>query len=212
MLARFAAKGEKRNKRAYVGQNNLLWDLGMDVKDLDDMEKVKAKVAEVKERFDLVMITERWDESLVLLADVMCWSLEEVVYLKQNERFEELRNVPTDETKEIMRTWLRGDYYLYEFFMTELDKKVDAYGRERMRADVERLRDLVDAAADRCVKKKKTNNKEKKTGLDAVYTFEVVAGRPECGPLTWRETDYCKKIRENQNRRVDELKLKGLVL
>jgi len=107
---------------------------------------------------------------------------------------------------------LRGDYYLYDYFNAELDRKVDQYGQERMREDVERLRSLVDGAQERCVKRKKTNNIEKKTGLNAVYTFEIVAGRPECGPLTWRETDYCKKIRENQNRRVDELKLKGLIL
>jgi len=45
----------------------------MEAEDLDDMEKVKAKVEEIENKFDLVLITERWDESLVLLADLMCW-------------------------------------------------------------------------------------------------------------------------------------------
>ena len=107
---KFAAQGEKRAKKAYVGQNNLLWDLGMDVQDLDDMDKVERKVREVEEQFELVMIMERFDESLVLLADHFCWPLEEVLYIKQNERLAELKNNATDKTREIMRTWLRGDY------------------------------------------------------------------------------------------------------
>ena len=32
------------------------------------------------------MILERFDESLVLLQDLMCWPTEDIVYLKQNER------------------------------------------------------------------------------------------------------------------------------
>ena len=37
-------------------------------------------------QFDLVLILERFDESLVLLQDLMCWPTEDIVYLKQNER------------------------------------------------------------------------------------------------------------------------------
>ncbi len=107
---RFAARGEGRGKKAYVGQNNLLWDLGMEARDLDNMTAVGEKIRLVEEQFDLVMIMERFDESLVLLADLFCWPLEEVRYIKQNERLAELRNVPTDRTRDIMRTWLRGDY------------------------------------------------------------------------------------------------------
>ena len=41
---------------------------------------------ELDAQFDLVMILERFDESLVLLQDLMCWPTEDIVYLKQNER------------------------------------------------------------------------------------------------------------------------------
>ena len=33
-----------------------------------------------------MLLAERFDESLVLLADLLCWSLEDLRYLKQNAR------------------------------------------------------------------------------------------------------------------------------
>jgi len=78
-----------------------------------------------------------------------------------------------------------------------------------MKEKLKHLQNLVDSTTKQCVIRKKTSDTQ---GKNNVYTFETVPGRPECGPLTWRETDYCKMIRENQNRRVDEMKLKGLIL
>ncbi len=56
------------------------------------------------------MIMERFDESLVLLADELCWPLEDVRYIRQNERVSELRSNLTGETRGILREWLTGDY------------------------------------------------------------------------------------------------------
>ncbi len=107
---KFAAKGEKRHKFAFIGQNNLLADLGMEAEQVDNMTAVKRTIKDVEEKFEVVLIMERFEESLVHLADAFCWPLEDVAYLKQNERLGELRTVPTDKTKEIMKVWLRGDY------------------------------------------------------------------------------------------------------
>ena len=41
---------------------------------------------ELDRQFDLVLILEYFDESLILLQNLMCWSTEDLVYLKQNER------------------------------------------------------------------------------------------------------------------------------
>ncbi len=232
---RFAAKGEKRNKRAYVGQNNLLWDLGVNVEDLDNMDVVDAKIKEIDEKFELVMMMERFEESLVLFADAFCWPLEEVTYIKQNERVKEIKNVPTNKTREIMREWLRGDYkvsntflyvvviiffqllllphfQLYEHFMEVFQRKIDEYGRERMAADVARLREMNTQITSECITRVVEPKAEKKTGLNAVYTFETAQGKPWCRPYTARETEYCKKIREHQTHMVEGLRLKGQLL
>ena len=41
---------------------------------------------ELDAQFDLVMILERFEESLILLQELMCWPTEDLVYLKHNER------------------------------------------------------------------------------------------------------------------------------
>ncbi len=111
---KFAAKGRSSTRKANVGRNNLLWDLGMEREETGNATLVEEKIRQVGEQFDLVMITERFDESMVLLADLLCWPLEDVLYIRQNERLDKLRNVLTDETRDIMTKWLEGDYKVRE--------------------------------------------------------------------------------------------------
>ena len=111
---KFAAKGRSSTRKANVGRNNLLWDLGMEREESGNATLVEEKIRQVGEQFDLVMITERFDESMVLLADLLCWPLEDVLYIRQNERLDKLRNVLTDETRDIMTKWLEGDYKVRE--------------------------------------------------------------------------------------------------
>lgn len=64
----------------------LLWDLGMNIDDMGDREKVRAKLDEIEEQFDLVLISERFQESVLLMADTLCWDMADVVFQKQLER------------------------------------------------------------------------------------------------------------------------------
>ena len=42
-----------RNKRLYFGKNQMLWDLGLDAKRMEDVDMVAQKIAELEEEFDL---------------------------------------------------------------------------------------------------------------------------------------------------------------
>ena len=53
---------------------------------MENQEMVKATITELDMQLDFVMITEFFNESLVMLQDIMCWSLEDVAYLKKNFR------------------------------------------------------------------------------------------------------------------------------
>ena len=182
---KMATSGHARNDNAYVGQNNLLWDLGVPGAHLAKEDVIDKKIAEVEKTFDLVMIMEHFDESLVLLADALCWPLEEVMYLKQNARLSELKSVPTDETKDIVRSWLHGDYkvskvttinlalfkclswgQIYNHFLAAFNRRIDAYGRDRMAEDVARLKRMNSELAEQCVLKTvgATEEKQKKPG------------------------------------------------
>ena len=79
----------------------MLWDAGLPLRAMDNITAVQAKVKsiimppndnalnleddhhhhkpdlskieEMEETFDLVMVAERWDESMVLLKQLLCW-------------------------------------------------------------------------------------------------------------------------------------------
>ena len=43
-------------------------------------------LSELNNEFDLVMIAEKFDESLLLLQSQLCWKVADITYLKLNER------------------------------------------------------------------------------------------------------------------------------
>ncbi len=94
--------------------------------------------------------------------------------------------------------------------MEVFERKIDAYGRERMAEDVKRLQTMNDHIKDECITKVVQPGADiKKTGLNSVYTFETDKTKPWCNPYTRRETDYCKMIRTHQTHKVEDMRLRG---
>ena len=60
----------------------MLWDAGLPEGDMDNATAVRDKIGQLERRFDLVMIAEQFDQSLVLLRDLMCWHYNDVVNFK----------------------------------------------------------------------------------------------------------------------------------
>ncbi len=59
----------------------MLWDLGMDVSAMESDKDLRETIQKLETEFDLVLIAERFDESLIVLKEEMCWTLEDVKYL-----------------------------------------------------------------------------------------------------------------------------------
>ena len=64
---------EMPRMNGYLGRNQQLWDLGL--MDTSHFDLVQAKVQEVDKNFNLVLIAEHFEESLVLLSHQLCWPL-----------------------------------------------------------------------------------------------------------------------------------------
>ena len=54
----------------------MLWDFGLNRDQFDNEKRVQRKIREIRTTFDLVMITERFDESKILLKDLLCWDFQ----------------------------------------------------------------------------------------------------------------------------------------
>ena len=52
----------KRREKAIIGKDQLLWDLGMPTPHLENATLVRQKIAELDKQFDLVLITEKFEE------------------------------------------------------------------------------------------------------------------------------------------------------
>ena len=60
------------------GRNNQLWDLGLELSKMGEDQDVKDKIMSLDDELDQVLILEKIDESLVLMAQALCWSLRQV--------------------------------------------------------------------------------------------------------------------------------------
>lgn len=68
-----------------------MFDLGLERNDMTHSIKVGKKISQIESNFDLVMIAEKIEESLVLMADLLCIPLYYVASLKVNARKENLK-------------------------------------------------------------------------------------------------------------------------
>ncbi|XP_070581522.1 galactosylceramide sulfotransferase-like [Ptychodera flava] len=83
-------------------KNPMLYDLGLEANKMHDMSHIEKKIATLGDIFDLVLISEYFDESLILLKELMCWDLDDIVYFKLNARSSSsVRNVTPDMAKKL---------------------------------------------------------------------------------------------------------------
>ena len=122
------------------GRNQMLFDLGQpDSLTSPHLHKV---IEDLDSQFDLVMIAEHMDESLVLMRHILCWSLQDVVVFTKNARREELKPVVSTQNLETIRELNNADITLYYHFLSRFKKEVVEFGVDRMAAEVEQLRAL----------------------------------------------------------------------
>ena len=86
------------------------------------------KIREVEAGFQLVMLAERFPESLVLLASTLCWDLQDVTSLKLNGRSAERRQELGNVTRQQLREFQRGDTLLYDHFAKLFEQRVQKFG------------------------------------------------------------------------------------
>lgn len=120
-------------------RNLLFFDLGYDNNLNAESPLVEAQIKEVEARFQLVMLMEYFDESLVLLRDLLCWDLQDMVYFKLNARRDSTISQLTPELYQKATDWNQIDTKLYRYFNATFWRRVEAYGRERMARDVAQL-------------------------------------------------------------------------
>ncbi|KAL9962064.1 hypothetical protein ACROYT_G031133 [Oculina patagonica] len=108
----------------YLIRNPSMFNLGLDYKYYQNRGAVTRFIKFVDQEFDLILINEYFDESLILLKSLLCWDFEDILYLKQKVRTETERTPLSREMKANILSWNQADALLYNHFNRTLWRKI----------------------------------------------------------------------------------------
>jgi len=139
------------NPRKYYGynmshyerfaRNAMMYDFGFDNSE-EDESVIQGWIDYLDRTFDLVLITDYFDESMVLMKDELCWNMGDIEYLKSNSRSKNVESISEwlgQEYVDKLKEWNKADWMLYKHFNATFTKKLDAFGRDRMAQEVSKL-------------------------------------------------------------------------
>lgn len=197
---------------ARFGRNQMLFDLGMDTSGHTNDSEVDAFIQHIEESFHLVLIAELFDESLILLRDLLCWDTQDVVYFEHNQRMQKAAagsggNNGVDKGDSALRREMErynaGDGRLYRHFRQKMERLIDEYGRKRMRQEVDGLKLWKSLLYEHCVEKLdsgRTVAYETREYSDDVYSIVLRSGVNNrlCLDMARAELPYTERLRRKQ--------------
>ncbi|XP_042195182.1 LOW QUALITY PROTEIN: galactose-3-O-sulfotransferase 2 [Callorhinchus milii] len=125
----------------HYARNLLSFDFGFD-NNANYSEKYMASIiSTIETQFNLILVTEYFDESIILLKEALCWEFDDVVFFKLNIRSNATKEHLSQETIEEIKDWNAVDWNLYLHFNKTFWQKIDeTIGRKRMQQEVDKLR------------------------------------------------------------------------
>ena len=198
----------------YLGRNQQLWDLGLDEDELESQEAVQNKIKDINKDFDLVMISEDFDSSVVLLSNTLCWPLANLTSLQLNARKKSKVQKLSQEARDALKSWLWADYMLYDFFKMELDRKKIEYGQDDLKENVNTLMKLNEKLKEECV----IDVVDETENLSAdfvpwskdVQGFKINEAKPHCKYYGIAENQFIEYLRKLQIERFSILQKRKL--
>ena len=186
----------------------MLWDLGLD--QVENEELVRKKIEEVEKKFDLVLIAEKFNDSLVLMRETLCWDLEDVTSFKLNGRKEGLKKKLNETTKSNLKKYLKYDYMLYNHFKNKFENKLNKFGQNKMDSELEKL-----AAANADISAACSVTAEDNSALrgdsawwgPGLVGYKVRGLGEECRLMVMAELRFVDRIRERQRKNVEDKSL-----
>ena len=76
------------------GFNQMLYDFGMDYRDMHDQAEVEKKIQDIDETFDIILLADKefFDDSIILLKDALCWEYRDMINFQLNSKKIEMKS------------------------------------------------------------------------------------------------------------------------
>ena len=128
-LAKEIPFNHSRNVMAYLARNPMMFDLGLSLEYFQNLSAVSEYIQFLDREFDLVMIMDYFDESLVLMKRLLCWGIDDILHVKLNERLdkEKARRL-SESVQENIKRWNKADVLLFDHFNKTFWSKVKNEG------------------------------------------------------------------------------------
>ncbi|KAM9316428.1 galactose-3-O-sulfotransferase 2-like [Gastrophryne carolinensis] len=205
---------DKSNEYSHYGKNFMTFDLGFDHNGVKSTKSIELIQKSVEAMFDLVLITEYFDESLILLKEALCWSFDDVLSLPLNIRSGDNGSVLSVEIKERIKTWNHLDWQLYVYFNNTFWEKVHKFGKERMQLELKELQRRRALQSEICIQGLVDPNsiqdkslKPFQAGIDKIMGYNLKPGLEEperslCQRLVTPELPYSEMLLNKQTRLI----------
>ncbi|XP_062989300.1 galactose-3-O-sulfotransferase 2-like [Elgaria multicarinata webbii] len=137
---------------SHYAKNLMTFDFGYNHNGNFSAKHVQLMLHTIEAQFDLLLISEYFDESMVLLKKALCWDLEDVVSFPLNSRHHSTKVHLSEGTTEKIKSWNKLDWELYVHFNRTFWEKIDWHiGREHMRQEVRALQQKREELAKVCL-------------------------------------------------------------
>ena len=173
--------------------------MGLDHEHHEDDDIVSAYIDKLEAELDLVLITEYYDESLLLLKSCLCWDTADILYVSKN-----MRPPPTPVSESLrkkLRQWNSVDVKLYKHFNNSLWNKIREYG-PNFQTDLAKFREHLKEVFDECVGDLKVS----KRGRFKYSNYKVKAGSGvNCTLIAESKSALLSSIWQRQSQQTDTL-------
>ena len=191
-----------------LARNPMSFDLGLAYKFYQNVTAINNYIAFLDKEFDLVMIMDYFDESVVLLKRLLCWELEDILYFKSNERQDKERaGGLSDQVKANIKRWNAADELLFQYFNQTFWHKIEMEGKgfyddlaafRRKKEQISRLCLTNGTSLQRQYGKKYVKAVSLKRNLTAKT-------KEQCERMTRSENSYLVQLRKKRSMRLASL-------
>ena len=184
-----------------------MFDLGVSQKYFQNNTAVTEYIDFLNKEFDLVMIMDYFDESLILLKRLLCWEIDDILNVKVNERLDkEKASNLSDRVKENIKRWNKADVLLFTYFNATFWRKIEMEGSgfyEDLSAFRERRLELQQmcfengtGATQRVYKGKDVKSYSTRKDLNSSFKFL-------CNRLIITENSYLDELRKKRKKELE---------
>ena len=184
---------EKYDKGAFsITKNSMGRDFGFSPTTREsDIDNILQRLKFLENEFRLVLVTERFEESLILMKRYLYWHVSDILYIPSNTHQHAETNLTEEQKLKHKRTCFL-DYAVYDFFTKIFDYKVRAKGPD-FQDEVNNFRDILQKTKTFCTQPKAGENKLTVKASKWNSGFEV--SRSDCELMLLGEIKFIQRLR-----------------